>query len=29
MKKVTATIFAEGSEWLTSPMKMVAGTFFN
>jgi hypothetical protein len=29
MEKVPATIFANGSEWLTCPMKMVAGTFSN
>ena len=29
MEKVPATIFAKGSEWLTCPMKMVAGTFSN
>jgi hypothetical protein len=29
MEKVPATIFANGSEWLICPMKMVAGTFSN
>jgi hypothetical protein len=29
MKKVPATIFANGSEWLSCPIKMVAGTFSN
>ena len=29
MEKVPATIFANGSESLTCPMKMVAGTFSN
>ena len=29
MEKVPATIFANGSEWHKSPMKMVAGTFSN
>jgi hypothetical protein len=29
MEKVPATIFANGSKWLTCPIKMVAGTFSN